>query len=49
VAPGPGFFSVAGNFFAPIMDGGRTEAGVRIATAEQEAALVAYGQTALRA
>jgi outer membrane protein, multidrug efflux system len=49
VAPGPGFFSVAGNFFAPVMDGGRTEAAVRIATAEQEAALVAYGQTALRA
>ncbi len=49
VVPGPEFFSIAGNFFAPVLDGGRTEAAVRIATAEQEAALVAYGQTALRA
>jgi NodT family efflux transporter outer membrane factor (OMF) lipoprotein len=48
-APGAGFFSVAANFFAPLLDGGRTDAALRIATAEQEAALVAYGQTALRA
>jgi len=49
VAPGEAFFNVASNFLAPLADGGRLEAAVRIATADQEAALVAYGQTALRA
>ncbi len=44
-----GFFNVGSNFLAPILDGGRREADVKIATADQEQALVAYGQTALRA
>ena len=48
-APGESFFSVGGNFLASVIDGGRMQAQVQIATAEQEAALVAYGQTALRA
>jgi outer membrane protein, multidrug efflux system len=48
-APGAGFFNIAANFLAPVMDGGRTEAEIRITTAEQEAALVAFGQTVLRA
>jgi multidrug efflux system outer membrane protein len=49
VAPGESFFSIGGNFLASVIDGGRMQALVQIATAEQEAALVAYGQTALRA
>jgi outer membrane protein TolC len=46
---GGGFFNVGANFFAPVFDGGAREAEVRIATAEQEHALAAYGQTALKA
>ncbi|MSR62929.1 MAG: efflux transporter outer membrane subunit [Planctomycetes bacterium] len=46
---GGSFFNVGANFFAPIFDGGALKAQVDIATAEQEGALVAYGQTALRA
>jgi len=44
-----GFFNIGANFFAPIFDGGARDAEVKIATAEQEGALVAYGQTVLRA
>ncbi|XVJ58569.1 MAG: efflux transporter outer membrane subunit [Tepidisphaera sp.] len=44
-----GFFNIGANFFAPIFDGGQRQADVKIATADQEQALAAYGQTALRA
>ncbi len=44
-----GFFNIGANFFAPIFDGGQRKADVKIATADQEQALAAYGQTALRA
>ena len=44
-----GFFNIGANFFAPIFDGGKRDADVKIATADQEQALAAYGQTALRA
>jgi NodT family efflux transporter outer membrane factor (OMF) lipoprotein len=44
-----GFFNIGANFFAPIFDGGARDAEVKIATAEQEGALAAYGQAALRA
>ena len=44
-----GFFNIGGNFLAPIFDGGKRQADVKIATADQEQALAAYGQTALRA
>ncbi len=37
------------NLLAPIFDGGRLREGVTIATAEQEAALAAYGQAAINA
>jgi NodT family efflux transporter outer membrane factor (OMF) lipoprotein len=37
------------NLLAPIFDGGRLREGVRIATAEQETALAAYGQAAITA
>ena len=40
---------VGTNLLAPIFDGGRLREGVRIATAEQEAALAAYGQAAITA
>jgi NodT family efflux transporter outer membrane factor (OMF) lipoprotein len=43
------FFSVGANFLAPIYTGGALEAQVQIATADQKAALAAYGQTALTA
>ncbi len=46
---GGSFFNVGSNFFAPIFDGGARKADIAIATADQEKALVAYGQTALRA
>jgi NodT family efflux transporter outer membrane factor (OMF) lipoprotein len=40
---------VGTNLLAPIFDGGRLREGVRIATAEQEAALAAYGNAAITA
>ena len=43
------FFSVGANFLAPIYSGGALKAQVEIATADQKAALAAYGQTALTA
>jgi multidrug efflux system outer membrane protein len=44
-----GFWTVSANVLAPIFTGGALEAQVAIANAEQQAALVLYGQTALRA
>lgn len=44
-----GFFSVGANFFAPILDGGRTAAGVEISTGQQKTVLADYGQVALKA
>jgi NodT family efflux transporter outer membrane factor (OMF) lipoprotein len=44
-----GFWTVATNFLAPIFTGGALQAQLDIATAEQQAALALYGQTALRA
>ena len=43
------FFSVGANFLAPIYTGGALEAQVQIATADQKAAVAAYGQAALTA
>ena len=43
------FFSVANNFFMPILDGGKIDAEIEIATADQKAALAAYGANALAA
>ena len=43
------FFSLGANFLAPIYSGGALEAQVQIATADQKAALAAYGQSALTA
>ena len=44
---GPGFFSVGGNFLAPIYAGGALKAQEAIKTASRKAALAAYGQAAL--
>jgi NodT family efflux transporter outer membrane factor (OMF) lipoprotein len=46
---GAGFWRVGIDMFAPLFTGGALQAEVKIATAEQEAALALYGQTALRA
>ena len=46
---GAGFWTVAANLIAPIFTGGALAAEVARATAEQQAALAMYGQTALRA
>jgi NodT family efflux transporter outer membrane factor (OMF) lipoprotein len=46
---GAGFWTVFANFLAPIFTGGALQAQLDIATAEQQAALALYGQTALRA
>jgi NodT family efflux transporter outer membrane factor (OMF) lipoprotein len=46
---GAGFWQVGIGVLAPIFTGGALEAQVRAATAEQQAALALYGQTALRA
>jgi NodT family efflux transporter outer membrane factor (OMF) lipoprotein len=46
---GTGFWTVAANFLAPIFTGGAVAAEIRIATAEQQAAVALCGQTALRA
>lgn len=45
--PDSSFFNIAGNFLAPIFNAGALQAQVEIQTAEQEAALVSYGQQAL--
>ncbi len=44
-----GFWQAGIELLAPIFTGGALQAGVRIATAEQEAALALFGQSALRA
>jgi outer membrane protein TolC len=44
-----GFWTAGAQLLAPIFTGGALQAEVRIATAEQEAALALYGQAALRA
>jgi multidrug efflux system outer membrane protein len=46
---GAGFWSVGGNVLAPLFTAGALQAEVTIATAEQQAAVALYGQTALRA
>jgi NodT family efflux transporter outer membrane factor (OMF) lipoprotein len=46
---GAGFWRAGLDMLAPIFTGGALQAQVRIATAEQEAALALYGQAALRA
>jgi outer membrane protein, multidrug efflux system len=45
----PNFWEAGANFLAPIYLGGALQAQVRIQTAQQEAATLAFGQTALRA
>lgn len=45
----PEFWNAGANFLAPIYLGGALQAQVRIQTAQQEAATLAFGQTALRA
>jgi len=47
IGRGAGFWSTGANFFVPIFDGGALDAQVEIQTAQQEAALASYGQTAL--
>ena len=42
-------WSLGANLLAPIFDGGARREAVEIATADQEAALAAYGQTAINA
>jgi outer membrane protein TolC len=46
---GTGFWQAGVDLLAPIFTGGALQAEVRIATAEQAAALAMFGQTALRA
>lgn len=46
---GTGFWTFGVSLLAPIFTGGSLQAQVRIATAEQQAAVVLFGQTALRA
>jgi NodT family efflux transporter outer membrane factor (OMF) lipoprotein len=46
---GDSFFSVGGNFVAPIYTGGALKGEIDIATAEQKAAFAQYGQAALNA
>jgi outer membrane protein, multidrug efflux system len=45
----PWFWQAGANFLAPLYTGGALKAQVTIATAQQQAALSLYGQTALRA
>lgn len=42
-------WNIIGNLTAPLIDGGQRQAQVEIATADQRAAVAAYGQTALNA
>jgi len=46
---GSGFFNLGANFLGPLYAGGALQAQVDIETAEQEAALLSYGQQALTA
>ena len=47
--PGNLAWTAGTNLLAPIFDGGRLREGVKIATAEQDQALAAYGQSAINA
>ena len=47
--PGNVAWTAGVNLLAPIYDGGRLREGVKVATAEQEQALAAYGQAAINA
>lgn len=47
--PGNAVWIAGSSLLAPIYDGGRRRAALEIATADQERALAAYGQTALNA
>jgi NodT family efflux transporter outer membrane factor (OMF) lipoprotein len=47
--PGNAVWIAGSSLLAPIYDGGRREAALEVATADQERALAAYGQTALNA
>ncbi len=47
--PGNVAWTTGVNLLAPIYDGGRLREGVNVATAEQEQALAAYGQSAINA
>jgi multidrug efflux system outer membrane protein len=49
IGTNPNFWNAGANFLAPIYLGGALQAQVRIQTAQQEAATLAFGQTALRA
>jgi NodT family efflux transporter outer membrane factor (OMF) lipoprotein len=49
LAPGNVAWTAGANLLAPIFDGGRLREGVKVATAEQEQALAAYGQAAINA
>lgn len=42
-------WTAAGNLLAPIIDGGARESAVEVSTADQKAAVAAYGQAALNA
>ena len=46
---GTSFWTIGVNLLAPLFNAGALQAQVRVATAEQQAAVVLYGQTALRA
>ncbi len=46
---GNGFFNLGANFLGPLYAGGALQAQVEIRSAEQEAALLSYGQQALKA
>jgi multidrug efflux system outer membrane protein len=49
IGTNPNFWNAGANFLAPIYLGGTLQAQVRIQTAQQEAATIAFGQAALRA
>ncbi len=49
IGTNPDFWNAGANFLAPIYLGGALQAQVRIQTAQQEAATLAFGQAALRA
>jgi NodT family efflux transporter outer membrane factor (OMF) lipoprotein len=49
IGTNPDFWNAGANFLAPIYLGGTLQAQVRIQSAQQQAATLAFGQTALRA
>ena len=46
---GSSIYRVGGGLYGPLYDGGALEAGVELATADQRAAMAAYGKTVLNA